>query len=153
MAVNPLDVYGIIADPNRSADDKRAAIDMLYGGVAAPPAAPDARLAEVSVPSDSVMFGSGALNVPPAPSPAMSDAGGMSMAPPPAPAPVAPPMPVSAGGMSVAPAAPPAPATSEPTMSVISPDALAAAASSKASTPAVSTSHEGEAPPAEPSAD
>src|SRR5690242_7384677 len=83
MAVAPQDVYRIIADPARSADEKRAAIDMLYGP--APAAAPDMRLAENSVPSDSVMFGSGALNTPSAvASPVASDAGGMSVAPAPA---------------------------------------------------------------------
>lgn len=152
MAVAPLDVYSIVADPKRSADEKRAAIDMLYGAGAPPAAASDMRVASNdSVPSDSVMFGSGALNAPPAQAASDVPAGGMSMAPPapaaaqavsaatPAPPP-APPAP--AGGMSLPP---------EPNMSPIPQVSEAQPAAQPAAPPAAE--HGAGAPLAEPSAD
>lgn len=83
MAINPQDIYSIVADPTMSPDDKRARINMLYAppAIAMPGAMPDVRTA--SVDPNSIMAGSGALNeMPPTPGPMMSDAGGMSVAPP-----------------------------------------------------------------------
>lgn len=84
MAVNPLDVYSIVAHPDLSAEDKRAKIDALYG------VAPDLRMA--STTGDDRTAINAALADPslsaPAAAPSVADVGGrMSM--PIAPAPVA----------------------------------------------------------------
>lgn len=138
MAVSPLDVYRIVADPTLGPEAKSQQIDMLYG-VASPQNGPDARVANVD-PS-SIMAGSGALDQPPGPPMSMSDAGGMSqggtggMS-------AAPPGAVGAPPMMVPPAPPPTGIASNAFSAVppqnqssISPEELAAAAANKASTP------------------